>query len=366
MQIYDQSKSFTNIMTPQQHSFKAFVKLGALFQHFCDTSDNLELEANANNAWLLRLDTAIAKAETGNTWFTKDNILFSIKEWAKLLTEENLSNWLVQYAIGENKEKKVALILAGNIPMVGFHDLLTTLLTGNIAIVKLSSKDKFLLTFVADFLIETDGFMRSRIRFVEGLLTDYDAVIATGSTNTSRYFEYYFSKKPHLIRKNRNSIAVLTGKETKLQLQALGADIFRYYGLGCRNVSKLLVPKAYNFDVFFEAIYSYKDIINQIKYANNYDYNKAVYLMSEFAILDNGFLILKEDTSHTSPIASLFYEYYDSPEALDAYLLNAKEDLQCIVSDNVALQEIPFGTSQMPQLNEYADGVDTVEFLLKT
>ncbi|HAI42245.1 MAG TPA: acyl-CoA reductase, partial [Maribacter sp.] len=181
-----------------------------------------------------------------------------------------------------------------------------------------------------------------------------------------RYFEYYFGKKPNIIRKNRNSVAVLSGKESQEELTALGEDIFRYFGLGCRSVSKIYLPKEYNIDTFFKAMFPYNSIINHHKYANNYDYNKAVYLMSEFKLLDNGFLILKEEESFGSPIASLFYEYYEDVSTLKEKLKDNKENLQCIVSSGFVEDEISFGNTQKPMLNDYADGIDTIAFLLNT
>jgi hypothetical protein len=200
---------------------------------------------------------------------------------------------------------------------------------------------------------------------VEGKLEGFDAVIATGSNNTSRYFEYYFKKKPSIIRKNRNSVAVLNGKETTEDLIALGEDIFRYFGLGCRNVSKLFVPKGYEFKTFFEAIYEYKDVIFYERYANNYDYNKAVFLMSLYKLLDNEFLTLKEDASYSSPISSVFYEYYDTIEEIKTKLEEDAEQIQCVVSNNLIDNSISFGQTQKPMLWDYADNVDTIKFLLK-
>ena len=252
--------------------------------------------------------------------------------------------------------------MAGNIPLVGFHDFLCVLLSGNNVLAKLSSNDKVLLPYLSNYLIQQEPSLAARIAFTEGKMEGFDAVIATGSNNTSRYFEYYFGKKPNIIRKNRNSIAILTGKESTEELTALGEDIFRYYGLGCRNVSKIYVPKGYDFEPFFNAIFSYKDIVDQHKYANNYDYNKAVYLMSNFKILDNGFLILKEDDGQASPISVLFYAYYDAEETLEQELNAQEEQIQCIVSKKGG---IGFGETQKPKLHDYADGVDTMEFLLK-
>jgi len=250
--------------------------------------------------------------------------------------------------------------MAGNIPLVGFHDFLSVLITGNKVLAKLSSNDTVLLPFLAKKLIEIEPGFAELIEFTEERLSNFDAVIATGSNNTARYFEYYFGKYPSIIRKNRNSVAILTGNETPEQLDALAEDIFRYFGLGCRNVSKLFLPKDYNFDPFFNAMYGWKEIINNNKYINNYDYNKAVYLMSNIELLDNEFLLLKEDNGFSSPISVVFYQYYESEDELRKYLSENKEHIQAIVSE----KDIPFGAAQKPQLWDYADGVDTVSFLL--
>ncbi|MDX1762647.1 MAG: acyl-CoA reductase, partial [Christiangramia sp.] len=230
---------------------------------------------------------------------------------------------------------------------------------------KQSSHDKQLLPVIAAYLMDLDSRYENRIEFTDEKLENFDAVIATGSDNTARYFEYYFKGKPSIIRKNRNSVAILTGDESKDELAKLGDDIFRYYGLGCRNVSKLYVPKGYNFDNFFQAIYEWNPIINREKYANNYDYNKAVYLMSEFKLLDNGFLMLKEDKSFGSPIASLFYETYSNEEELNQFLKEHSEKIQCVVKENADNHEVKFGQTQKPQLWDYADNIDTIDFLLK-
>ncbi|WP_291867497.1 acyl-CoA reductase [Maribacter sp.] len=342
----------------------AFVKLGAFFQEFCQYANNNANSSKNDISWKEDFLEIVESAKHHNGWFTKENVLLSIESWGNLLTEENLNTWLKNYDLSTNKEKKVALILAGNIPLVGFHDFLTVLITGNKALVRLSSNDKIIFPFIAKYLVFVEPTLKEEIVFTEGKLENFDAVIATGSNNTARYFEHYFSKGPNIIRKNRYSVAVLTGNETKEELKALGDDIFMYYGLGCRSVSKLFVPKGYNFDTFYKSIYENHPIINQNKYANNYDYNKAVYLMSEFKILDNGFLMLKEDTSYGSPIATLFYEEYNSLEELKKTLKTDEEKLQCIVSRNFTKDEITFGKTQKPQLSEYADHIDTVSFLI--
>ena len=254
--------------------------------------------------------------------------------------------------------------MAGNIPLVGFHDFLCVLATGHHVLVKQSSNDKHLLPFLAKYLEHVLPDLKGKIKFTEDKLEQFDAVIATGSNNTARYFEFYFKNKPSIIRKSRNSAAVLTGNETNEQLEALSEDIFRYYGLGCRNVSKFFIPKDYNFDAFFAAMYKWNPIINDSKYANNYDYNKAVYIMSEFDMLENGFLMIKEDQSYASPIATVFYEYYDSTESLKQKIDTDQDLIQCIVADGFNDTEIPFGKTQKPELSDYADNVDTIAFLL--
>lgn len=307
----------------------------------------------------------IAATEIQNAWFTQENILLALKSWQSALTEESLNIWLDAYDFSQIQPKTVAVITAGNIPLVGFHDFLSILICGHQLIVRQSSKDNILLPYLASYLESVQPYFKGKIIFTEGKLENFDAVIATGSNNTSRYFEYYFKGKPNIIRHNRNSVAVLTGNETPEQLQKLGDDIFSYFGLGCRNVSKLFIPENYDFNLFFNAIYHKNSIIEKIKYSNNYDYNKAVYLMSEFNILDNGFFMLKEDPSYSSPISVCFYEYYKDKSVLKEKLHAEQSQIQCIVSDNFIENEVTFGQTQYPQLWDYADNTDTVNFLLK-
>ena len=305
------------------------------------------------------------KAEQQNSWFTRANLEFAFTSWSEALSESNVEQWLSQYQLPQaTSAKKVLIVMAGNLPLVGFHDLLCVLVAGHQAIVKLSSDDRVLLPYLLEKIRDFAPQWTASVQFTDEKVTDYDAVIATGSDNTARYFEYYFGKKPHIIRKNRHSVAVLTGGETPEQLFALGKDIFQYYGLGCRSVSKLFVPKGYDFNLLFQAIYPYKDIIQEQKYANNYDYNKAVYLMSLYQLLENGFLLLKEDEHYGSPIATLFYEYYTDVDSLKKKLTADAEKIQCVVAHNFITEEVAFGKTQTPQLWDYADGVDTLNFLL--
>jgi hypothetical protein len=343
----------------------AFKKLGDFLSQYSRKNISKKEGVQYNDLFFDGFKHQIKIAEEHNSWFTKENILFSIESWSKALTENNLTTWIEAEKIDINTPKKVAIIMAGNIPMVGFHDLLSVLISGHSVLVKQSSNDTHLVPFLAKYLEYVEPSFKGMISFTEEKLTDFDAVIATGSNNTARYFEYYFKDKPSIIRKNRNSVAVIQGNESAQDFENLSEDIFRYFGLGCRSVSKLFVPKGYNFDAFFKGMYQQHEIIHNAKYANNYDYNKAVYLMSEFDILENGFLMIKEDTSYASPIASIFYEYYEDPIDLKIKLHEEREQIQCIVSKDFIEQEISFGETQNPQLWDYADGVNTLHFLSK-
>jgi|UniRef100_UPI004047605D hypothetical protein len=347
-----------------QNRIQAFVQLGTFLSQFSEKGIVKKENIAHNDLFFDGLKHQIKLANESNSWFTKENILFSLESWSNVLTHKNLSHWTSSLE-NPKETKNIAIIMAGNIPLVGFHDFLSVLISGHSALVKQSSNDKHLLPFLAKYLEFVDPNFKGCIRFTEENLSNYDAVIATGSNNTARYFEYYFKGKPNIIRKSRNSAAVLTGNETTEELTALSEDVFRYFGLGCRSVSKLFVPRGYNFDAFFNGMFAKKEIISNAKYANNYDYNKAVYLMSLFDLLENGFLMLKEDSSYSSPIATVFYEYYEDIDQLKDQLLKDSEKIQCIVSNGVLADEVPFGKTQEPQLWDYADGVNTLEFLSK-
>jgi hypothetical protein len=341
-----------------------FVTLGRFLNQFNEGNSIKDSSVPHNDLFFDNFEQLIQLSQSHNGWYTPEQVYFSIQSWAKALTTENLNQWTSSYDFTTTESKTIALILAGNIPLVGFHDFISVLISGHNVLVKTSSDDQHLLPFLAQYLIAIEPELASKITFIDGKLENFDAVIATGSNNTARYFEYYFKDKPSIIRKNRNSIAVLNGKETKEQLIALGEDIFRYFGLGCRNVSKLFVPKGYSFDAFFEAIFEYQEVIHYEKYANNYDYNKAVFLMSNYKLLDNGFLTLKEDSSHASPISSVFYEYYDELADVEKRIATELDKIQCVVSANLVKNSIPFGHTQRPQLWDYADNVDTISFSL--
>lgn len=342
----------------------SFVELGKFLSQFTLDEQVYRADVLHNDLYFEKFKDLLSLSQSHNGWFTPEQVCFAVESWAKALREDNLNKWLSAYDFSEVKPKTVGLILAGNIPLVGFHDFLSVLITGHKVLVKASSNDQHLIAFLADYLISIEPRLSYYISFTDGKLENFDAIIATGSNNTARYFEFYFKDKPSIIRKNRNSVAVLNGNESHEDLVNLGEDIFRYFGLGCRNVSKLFVPKDYNFDALFKAIYAYKDVIFYEKYSNNYDYNKAVFLMSNFKLLDNEFLTLKEDTSYASPISSVFYEYYEDIADLQKRLERDSDQIQCVVSNNLIPNSISFGQTQQPKLWDYADNVDTLQFLI--
>jgi hypothetical protein len=298
-----------------------------------------------------------------NPWFTPENVRTAVKAIADELTGENLIKWTNSYPeLKENKNPaRIGVIMAGNIPLAGFHDFISVLISGNYLIAKTSSKDSQLIVCISDILCSVSDWFTERIKFTEGILTDFDVVIATGSNNSSRYFEYYFGKYPNIIRKNRNSIAIIEGNETDAELKGLGTDIFLYFGLGCRNVSKIYIPKGYDLSVMIRNWDAYTGIISHFKYANNYDFNKAIFLVNKENYYDTGYLLLKEESRISSPVSVLNYEYYKSKSAVKQQTELLKEKIQCVVGRHY----IPFGKSQSPHLWDYADGIDTIEFLKK-
>jgi hypothetical protein len=292
-----------------------------------------------------------------NQWFTIENQTLALKAIkSDYLEESKLRHWILAYDIPENLEtKEIAIISAGNLPLVAIHDLLSVFITGNKSIIKLSEKDQILLPYLLECLFKLDERTREYFLIVPKL-AKFDAVIATGSDNSGRYFEYYFGKYPHIIRKNRNGIALLNGLETKEELRLLAKDIYSYFGLGCRNISKIYIPKNYDFTPLLEVLFEFKDIMDHHKYKNNFDYNYAVYLLSKEKFLSNGCIILKEDTKISSPIGVVNYEYYENLNQLNL----DSEKIQCKVSKT----DLGFGQAQHPNLWDYADGIDTMEFLL--
>lgn len=321
----------------------------------------LEKEEENDNEKEEKFSALIKRSEIENPWFTKENQLYNLKQWAGLFTKENIESWLSKYQLS-NTPKRVGLILAGNIPIVGFHDIIAVVLSNHIPIIKLSSKDKLMLPFLLELWNE---FSNNEIEYeVVERLENFDAVIATGSNNTARYLEYYFKNHLSIIRKNRTSIAVLKGDETVEELQLLADDIFRYFGLGCRNVTKLLIPNDMKVDGLFENFIHYKDIINHNKYANNYDYNRAVYLLNQDLFWDNNFVMLREDEKLFSPLSVVNFSRYETLEDAKQFVQDNRAEIQAIVAKpELGLDSIGFGETQNPSLDTYADDVDTMAFL---
>ena len=310
-------------------------------------------------------DDLYAKAKSRNGWFTSDYIDLAFKGLDNYLDPERLSKWIADFDSSDNRKeaKNVGIVMAGNIPLVGFHDLLCVMVTGHNAIIKLSSQDSVLIPYLLDLLYPLEPSYKEQIRVVDKLEKP-DAVIATGSNNSARYFNYYFKNIPHIIRKNRTSIAILNGKESADTLYKLGSDILSYFGLGCRSISKLYVPVEYNFNHFFESIQSHENIFNNHKYVNNYEYNKSIYLVNREKFLDNGFLMLKPSDQLVSPVSVVFFENYKSEKELDTQVKITNENIQCIVSDNGWYKNsIGMGKTQEPDLWDYSDNVNTVKFL---
>ena len=300
-------------------------------------------------------------AKVLNPWYTKENIDKSLSAWHEQLKVDMLTAWLNPYKLEEvSSPKKVLIIMAGNIPLVGFHDFLTVLVSGNKVVVKMSSTDNVLLNVLIEKLISIAPEFKESIAFIDDVKNrKFEAVIATGSDNSAQYFEYYFKGAKKIIRKNRRSVAVLDGSESAIELKGLAVDVFAYFGLGCRNVSKIFLPKGYDLNKLFEAFFPYSHVVDHKKYGNNYDYNKAIFLMGSNKLVENGFLLMKQDKSLLSPVAMLYYEYYDDVHTVAQFVEENAEKLQCVVSK----KDILFGNTQKPNLWDYADGVDTVDFL---
>lgn len=315
------------------------------------------------------IEEVIFRAYSQNHWFTPEFVSQSLRAIAEeYLEEEKLVNWVQQYTLATSTSptnpQKIGVVMAGNVPAVGFHDLLCVLVSGHHLMAKISNDDRTLMVFLIEKLLEIDPELAERISVVERL-NAADAYIATGSDNTARYFEYYFSKKPHVIRRNRTSVGIINGHESTEELAALGRDILQYFGLGCRNVAKVFVPEGYDFREFYEAIEPQHDYyFNHHKYFNNYEYNKSVYLINQEPHFDNGFLMTRETESLVSPISVLFYEQYTSGPHLAELLATNEDKIQCIVSQKGSYpNSLPFGQAQSPTLFDYADGVDIMAFL---
>ncbi|MDR9449085.1 MAG: acyl-CoA reductase [Psychroflexus sp.] len=341
---------------------RALIDLGHFLERYLSNQPG-----NANESQKFQaLNELIKRAGQKNPWFTQDFVGNALHAWQKALQQEKIDKWLSDYNFPDEPTHKIGIVAAGNIPLVGLHDLICAFISGQNLLIKQSKKDQILLPVFAQLLLKNDE--HQHIEFTEDQLKNFDAVIATGSNNTSRYFEYYFRQYPSVIRHNRNSVAVLSGDESDDELNLLADDIMMYFGLGCRNVAKIYIKSDFDFDRLFKALLKYQNLINHHQYASNYEYNKAVYLMSDVKLLDNGMILFKEDDSFSSPIACLNYEYYTSKEELTYKLNSQKNNIQCVVGhkDYINLADVKFGETQIPALWNYADNINTLNFLQTT
>lgn len=340
-----------------------FKILGQIFRAAC--SDNATVDGFDGEVEKFR--SAITECQKINGWFYPEFVRMQLMSLACMLGDEPLDRFCKKYMPLAEKEKKVKVIAAGNIPLVCFHDMMCVLMSGCILVLKPSGKDSLLPRLSAETLKKINPAIEGRIIIEDGAPEKFDAIIATGSNNSSRYFDYYFAKYPHIIRRGRNSVAVLTGRESADEYKSLADDIFAYYGLGCRSVSKIYVPMDYNYDTFFGNIIHKSDVMRNPKYSDNYTYNKAIYLMSGQPILDNNFVLLKEDGGLNSPIGVIFAERYNNLDELGQKLCSMQDSLQCVACNCVipGVGTVRLGEAQNPDILDFADGVDTMEFLGK-
>lgn len=342
----------------KEEIINVLAQLGAIFNTVSSNTNWSNYDCGITKIEFEDFQLFIKKEQQHNPWFTEKNIKSALKGLAVMLEKEQLIEFSDRYLFTQNP-KKIALIMAGNIPLVGFHDLICVLLSGNNAVCKLSSQDSRIPMFVIRLLIEMDERLATKIQLIVGPLKNFDAVIATGSNNTIAQFESYFGKYPHIFRRNRTSIAVLTGEETNEELSALGDDCFLFFGMGCRNVSKIFIPKDFNTNRLFEAFLPHSDVINHHKYGNNYDYNRTIFLMNSIPFLDNNCFILKEDKGLHAPLSVIYFERYDSLEEAFSFIQTHRQELQVIVGRN----QTPFGVAQTPKIDDFADDVDTMLWL---
>ena len=338
----------------------AFVQLAKIFGYIGNSKSWDGHHLGINEEEFKQLEATIPVAKIYNGWFEEIFVRLAFKNLALMLDEKALNNWVNSYELNDSEPlKTVAIIMAGNVPMVGFHDLLCVLISGNKALVKFSSDDNILLPKVIETLCLLNPEFKERIIVAKGKLEHFDAVIATGSNNTSRYFDYYFGKYPNIIRKNRTSVAILDGNETDEQLKLLADDVFTYFGMGCRNVSKVYLPKGFGLDRLFKAFFHYHWVVNNKKYGNNYDYQRALLMMNKEPFLENGFFILRENTSLHSPLATLHYEFYEQKSVINKVVKSLDNQLQCVVS----FKNKGLGEGQCPKLEDYPDNIDVLNFL---
>lgn len=355
-------------MQETDHFIDVSVLLGDFLRQFPEQVRNSLPDLTPLNDTLHgKFSDMVEREHLYNPWFTPDSVRRALHGISKMLERETLIQWLGNYslsAVPPDRKMTVGLVLAGNIPLVGFHDLLCVLAAGHRVLAKPSSKDDRLVKAVSEAISLIDEKTGQRLEFTDGPMSGMEAVIATGSDNSARYFEYYFRDIPHIIRRNRNGVAVLTGNESGEELAALGDDIFSYFGLGCRNVTKLYVPDSYDLKVLLGEMDRFHHLAQHHKYMNNVEYHRSIYLMNRVDFLDNGVLLMKEDPAIASPVGVVFYERYSEIGSVIQRLDQRREEIQCTVSLHPGIgNRIRPGSTQEPMPWDYADGVDTIRFL---
>lgn len=346
-----------------QRRIEAFSKLGEVIEYaLVDMSENPGKKGSSN------FEMAVKKAAAENAWFTEDNINYSLISISNILKSDKLNTWINKYEPGISQERKninIGVIMAGNVPAVGFHDMLCVLVSGNSILIKTSSDDNHLIRLISSLLLEIEPGFKDHIRFTDDKLKGYDAIIATGSNNTSRYFEYYFRNHPHIIRRNMNGVALLTGDETVEDIDGLGEDVFRYFGLGCRNVASVLVPRSFDLTRLTQGFNKWEYLSDHNKYHNNYTYYKTLALLNGDTFYDGGFYIMKNSEQISSPLSVVHMIPYDDIKTAREFISSKLDTIQCVVSIEENLEKgVKPGQSQHPELWDYADDVDTMEFLI--
>ena len=343
---------------------ESYVVLGQVLGSVAGSRNTSEVPSSLKRS-VENLLAAVEDASRTNPWFILPFVQESLKAWSRALQPEKVYAWLKSYGpVNDISPKIIGVVMAGNIPMVGLHDLLCVVASGHHLMAKLSGADDRLIPAVAEVLKAIRPETGQRISFTGGIIGDVDAMIATGSNNTARYLEYYFSRFPHIIRRNRNGLAVLTGEENSDQLSLLADDIFLYFGLGCRNVSKIYIPKDFDLERLMAACGKFTFLADHSKYRNNYDYQKSIMMINRVFFNDNGFLLAREAGALASPVSVVHFDPYQDILQVREQLSVLSSEIQCIVTDSAQIEEaVRFGQSQYPGLSDYADGIDTMAFL---
>ena len=343
------------------------LSLNQRIQVLADLGEMIRFELNSS-PYNEAFENLLNKVNHSNPWFTIESIIQSLSSWSILLENNHLNQFISGYEtqlFEKNNDKVVLLILAGNIPLVGMHDVVCSFLSGSKSMIKVSSKDALLIKYLIEQIGKINPVASKYFEISEAKAQGFTHVIATGSNNSARYFDHYFSKFPNIIRKNRSSLAIITQETTDTELEYLANDVFQYFGLGCRNVTQLWVPRSFDFDRLKSAFKAYAMIINHNKYVNNYDYHKAIALMNGDPFIDFEFILLQNKPMLKSPLGVLHYNFYENVTEVDSYIQEHRADIQCVVSsESTSFNEVNFGQTQQPKLWDFADQIDTLQFLL--